>query len=375
MGASSRLEHSYRELQAEVAQLNGELSERNVALEKSLAENQRVHQALAEVVDSMPCGVLVLRSDGTVLRINEEARRLLGLNDSASTHLGAIADRTGVDLQPFCAGAGSHEFLFARGGTARCWVELRTRPIAAVDGKPATILTLRDVTAHKEAEEERERGRQAFALASMAATLAHEVRNPLASMELFAGLLAEEPTRAAEWTMHLRAGLRTLAATVNNVLSYRGARFAHLRPLALGQVIRGAAEFVRPLTEQAGITLVLEEGRDCEGTVLANQSALEQVVLNLVLNAVRHTERGGRITIALGPAAEGKLVFTVRDTGCGIAAEHLAKIFDVGWSGSGANSGLGLAVCREIARDHGAELRVESVPGRGSAFRMEVPSL
>jgi signal transduction histidine kinase len=79
---------------------------------------------------------------------------------------------------------------------------------------------LRDVTAAKEAEQEREAARSAMALAEVSAILAHEIRNPLASMELFAGLLMDDPEQTSVWVSHLRAGIRLLSATVNNVLEF-----------------------------------------------------------------------------------------------------------------------------------------------------------
>ncbi len=388
IAASAKLEGSYRDLQIEVAQLGSELADRNAELEASLRSNEQMRLALVEIVDSMPCGVLVLGADARVLRMNPEAKRLLALQGGPESQarqaaadpadpadLDEIAARTGVDLNPFCAIEGESEISLAppggTGAAGRRWIELRTRRLTAEPGGAQAILILGDISAHKQAEQDREAGRRALALAEVAATLAHEIRNPLASLELFAGLLEEEPSRSAEWLTHLRAGLRGLAGTVNNVLSFHGVGFPHMQPLELGKALAAATEFVRPITGQAGIALSFH-GAGLQGKVLANEAALQQLLLNLVTNAVRHTPSGGSIAVSLTQPDVAHLRVAVSDTGSGIAPEHLPHIFHAGWSASGSSSGLGLAVCQRIAAQHGTELRVASEPGRGTTFQMEL---
>lgn len=381
IAASTKLESSYRDLQVEVGQLGSELASRNAELEASLCRNEQMRLVLAEIVDSMPCGVLVLAEKEQVLRINAEARRILALpgEQPDPADLEAVRRRSSVDLAPFCAIEGEHEFSFlpvqnAEGKGAKRWIELRTRRLASFASEVQTILILSDVSAHKQAEQDRETGRRALALAEVAATLAHEIRNPLASLELFVELLEDEPGRSTEWTAHLRAGLRALAATVNNVLSYHGASFPHLRSIVVGESIAAAVEFIRPIARQAGLVLVME-GAELPGEALANQAGLQQVISNLVVNAVRHTAAGGLLTVTLSRSSASSMLLKVTDTGCGIAPEDLASVFEPGWSARGASTGLGLAVCQRIAAQHGTVLHIASVPGRGTTCAMELAIL
>lgn len=375
--ASSALESSYRDLQADVVQLGSELAAQNAALEASLHENEQMHLALAQIVDSMPCGVLVLGLQTEVLRMNAEAARLLSLSDreTHSVNLEAIASCTGIDLRPFCTIEGESEISLPAAGNPTNrpvrWMELQTRRLSGLREGAQTILILNDITAHKQAEGDREAGRRALALAEVAATMAHEIRNPLGSLELFLSLLEEEPARSPEWIEHLRAGLRGLSGTVNNVLSFHGIGSAHLQPLVFGRAIAAAVEFARPLAEQAELHLICN-GSSLPGRVLANEAAFQQIILNLVANAVRHTAVKGSVTITLRQQTPARLMLEVADTGCGIAPEHLANIFKPGWSGTGDRSGLGLAVCQSIAAQHGTVLQVSSVPGLGTCFSMEV---
>ena len=197
ISASARLEASYATLQQEVTHLSHELADRNSALKASLAENQRVHGALQQIVASMPCGVLVVEGDGSVSMINPEGRRLLDLGSEAGNDLVGISARAGIDLAGFLARNSSaedeQEFCRVSDGAKR-WLSVHDRRLFSGDETGSygpehqqTILILRDVTLHKQAEHERERARKATALSEVATTLAHEIRNPLASLELFAG--------------------------------------------------------------------------------------------------------------------------------------------------------------------------------------------
>ena len=381
IAASSRLESSYRDLQVEVAQLSSELAARNAELESSLERNEQMHRALVEVMDSMPCGVLALGADAEVLRMNAEARRLFAfaLDEEEPRHLAALSERVSVDLAALCSADSTHEFtvdVSPDDDTPRAtrWLALRTRRLREGAHSARTILILSDISAHKQAEHDREEGRRSFALAEVAATLAHEIRNPLASLELFVDLLSTEPARTRDWLSHLRAGLRSLSSTVNNVLSFHGAGFLPLRPLLCAETVEAAVAFARPIAEQAGIALTFRS-EDTTSRVMANDAALQQVILNLVLNAVRHTPASGTIAVSLERANAGRLRLAVADSGAGIRLEHLPHVFEAGWSANGAGNGLGLAVCQGIAEQHGTTLCVRSVAGQGTTFAMELLTL
>ncbi len=375
ISASAKLERSYVDLQAEVSHLTHELAERNTALNESLAENERVHRALEQIVDTMPCGVLVVETTGQVSLINPEARTLLGLTGATENHLQAISAAAGLDLEGFVSRHPGGEQEFCRNvAQGQRWLSVSERALLR-EGQ--TILILRDVTLHKQAEEERERARKATALAEVAATLAHEIRNPLASMELFAGLLMEGGDDVQLWAGHLQSGIRSLSAIVNNVLSFHGVGFTSLSAMDLLASLKSSVEFSRPIAAERGVHLSFTSSMGC-AQVYGNSGALQQLVLNLISNAVRHTQTGGRVSVSLSSAAgaDGPVArVEFSDTGCGIAPELLEEIFVAGFSGSGTTSGLGLAVCRQIAQQHDARLSVKSRPGAGTTFLLEIPTL
>jgi len=395
IAAASRLEKSYRELQEEVSQLGLELSERNAALNNSLAENERMRLALQQIVDSMPCGVLVLDRNGEISMVNPESRRLLGLRigqlgQGSRMTLGRLSVLSGVNLEAAyrdTASTDTVQEVCIHGSSAKRWLEVRNRKLftgSTRSGTPdQTIFILRDITAQKRAEQEREAGRKAMALAEITTMLAHEIRNPLASLELFAELIEDDEERRDEWISNLRAGIRALSGTVNNVLTFHGSGSLQLAPVTLSEVIGNAIQFARPLAEQASITLDWKGHLD-RTTVMGNASALQQVVLNLISNGIRYTLAGGKITVALKPqqhnavrsSRDGNpntIAAEFLDSGRGIRLDQIAHVFEPGFSGNGDTSGLGLAVCDRIMKQHGGQISASNCKPCGARFTLHFP--
>jgi len=396
ISAASKLECSYRALQDEVSVLGRELQDRNAALNTSLAENERMRLALQQIVDSMPCGVLVLDRNGKISMINPESKRLLGVDgeqfgDWSRKTLREISARSGVNLEASYKDASSSETgqeFCIRASSANRWIEVRNRRLFHQAGgglRPdQTILILRDITAQKRAEQEREAGRKAMALAELTTILAHEIRNPLASLELFAELIEQDGERCGEWIANLRAGIRSLSGTVNNVLSFHGSGSLTLAPIELSALIGSAIDFARPIADQAAVSLQWLSG-DAGAVVMGNECALKQVVLNLVSNAIRHTPAGGSVTVRLRPeqggvaasaqhGAEGdQFMVEFADTGCGIRADQMQHIFEPGFSGSGDTTGLGLSVCAQIMKQHGGRITASNRTECGAIFTFHIP--
>ena len=389
--AASRLESSYSELRKEVRRLRAALTERTHALSTSRAENAQMKLALRQIVDALPCGVLVLNSRCKVELINPEAKRLMEIENGDPGEL--------IDLPETCqklisnalvkssADPAEDESLFHSTAGAR-WLAIRTSQLPeARNDKFAvgssgrseglrTILILRDTTDQKRLEEEREAARNVVALAEMTTVLAHEIRNPLASLELFAGLIARNHDGTEQYVSHLCAGIRSLSSTVNNVLMFHGGCPIQRVRILLGESLHGAVDFMRPLAEQKKIQLSLDE--QTEGlAIMGDETGLRQVFLNLAMNAFRHAPEGGYLRIVSRRInRHGALWARVGfgDNGCGIGSDAIAHIFEPGFSATSQTPGLGLTVSRRIVEQHGGDLSVRSEVGRGSIFSIEVPS-
>ena len=386
IAASELLEASYRELQQKVAHLSVELADRNAALTRSLQENDRMRAALQQMIDSMPCGVLVLDNFDEIVMINPEGQRLLGLGAASVKTLHELSKASRINFEALSAAAGDqHDSeLSVTTESGKRWLAVGRRELTCsttnqetVSAPLRSIWILRDITANKQAEQEREAARRATALAEISSILAHEIRNPLASLELFAGLIAEDRGANPQWIAHLRAGIRTLSGTVNNVLSMNGEGNARFTTLDLASCVQGGVEFVRPVAEQASVELTLKASGG-KLAIKGNEDGIRQIVLNLICNAIRHTAAGGSVNVSLAKTQRGGgefAVVEVRDTGCGIPEEQIGRLFEAGFSGSGETPGLGLAVCKRLMTQHGGTIRVSSHLMQGSSFLLEFPAL
>ncbi len=388
IAASSMLEGSYRDLQEEVAHLNAELSQRNSALTRSLAENDRMRAALQRMLDSMPCGVLVLNNNERVVMINPEGRRLLHLGNERVNNLRDLSRVSQIEFEllqrkqdaevdsEVCIGSGDAKRWLAVRNSRLCCAPAR-HPLEPEAHDLESIWVLRDITTEKRAEREREAGRRAAVLAEISTILAHEIRNPLASMELFAGLIEQDRSEAAQWISHLRAGIRTLSGTVNNVLSLNGECAPPLVPIDLMACVQGGVEFVRPVAHQAGVSLSFVTSNDTV-SIEGNEDAIRQIILNITCNAIRHTQAGGDVQVSILEASRrgaNYALVEIADTGCGIADELIEHLFEAGFSGSGDTPGLGLAVCKRLMTQHGGTIRVSSCVNRGTTFELEFPTI
>ncbi len=416
--AADSLERSYGELRGEVVRLRAELEQSNAGLVRSLSENRRMREHLDRILEGLPCGVLVERSDGSISLLNPEGRRLLGLpqlppvpssslsSSSSLLSLSAVPaelldllnrarearGEQELRLPDRCDSDGRH----SNDRTER-WLAVRhaavpdgqvpdgsaedgqatTGPANQGDAEPVSIFILRDVSDAKSLVQEREKLRREQALAEMASILAHEIRNPLGSLELFAGLLAAAalPPECHLWVEQVQAGLRTLGATVNNVLHFHSLPAPQRAPVDLGLLLDWAGGFLVPMARQARVELCLRNR--LQGVwFVADRHRLEQVLLNLVLNALRAMPGGGWVEISGHRTRHGNgcaAVISVNDTGPGIDARQAARIFEPGFSTRPGSPGLGLAVCRKIVEQHGGSLAVCNRAGSGASFALMLP--
>ncbi len=221
---------------------------------------------------------------------------------------------------------------------------------------------------------------------NLTADVAHELRTPLQIIQgNLEGILDNvyEPTEE-----HLGATLeetRSLARLVEDLRTLSLAEAGELplvmEPIDVGELLTDVQTSFSGQAEAAGIDLQVETDGDPRAmTIPADGGRLDQVLGNLVTNALRYTPEGGTITLR-GKPVDGGVLITVSDTGEGISGEDLPAIFDRFWKGdrsrthaSGAGSGLGLAIARQLVNAHGGRIDVESELGQGTTFTIELPS-
>ncbi|MBZ5503369.1 MAG: PAS sensor protein [Acidobacteriia bacterium] len=377
--AADSLEKSYGQLQNEVLRLRFELERTNRDLAASVEENAGMRRYLARILEGLPCGVFVVNREGEPRMANPEARRILS---SAGDGFALAAETLRQSIEELRAGSPRTEkecVVETPEGTRTIGVACAVLGETEGEGFPSeSVFILRDVTEERRQASERETARRKASLAELATLLAHEIRNPLGSLELFAGLLADAAALQPDlrrWTDHIQAGLRSLSATVNNVLQFHSQPELQLAEVNVGRLMRESVEFLRPLARQAGLRIDLHNALG-ELEIPADAHRLQQVFFNLALNAFRAMTTGGLLTIRLQWAEFDRLNevrIDFEDTGRGIAPEHLEKIFEPGFTTQPGNPGIGLAVCRAVVEQHRGSIQVASEPGKGATLSVILP--
>ena len=220
--AAESLESSYEKLRAEVARLTCELEAANSDLAASLEENRSMRSFLDQILESLPCGVLVVSSRGEISKSNPEACRLLGTglaSDKGPIPFTSLPQQIQDLLSSARTKSHDEEASISNQKGVTHWLAARHALLAGC----ASVFIVRDVSERKQLEEAQSAKRRDQALAEMSTVLAHEIRNPLGSLELFAGLLAESQldVECSQWVEHMQAGLGTRTAA-SEVIQLQG---------------------------------------------------------------------------------------------------------------------------------------------------------
>ena len=375
----------------------------NARLYRSLSRKAAQYQQLKDynenIVESLSVGILVINLQGCVETWNTQLELLFHISrdQAAGRHLDELLPPGLVEEFKRCqdeAGTG-HVYRFRlraadfpaefrpvepRGETERI-VNLAVAPLIAKDFRPiGRLLVLDDVTDRVELEERIVQADKLSSVGLLAAGVAHEVNTPLAVISSYAQLLADRVARESEEARMLgKVTEQTFRASeiVNSLLDFARTSGARMARCDLNAAIKAALDLIAPQLRQAGIDV----RQDLPGTapVVANQGKLQQVFLNLFLNARDAMPQGGtlRVSTRSGPDAGGepRVEALVADTGVGIEPESQRRIFDPFYTtkASRRGTGLGLSVSYGIVQELNGAITVESEPGRGTTFTLAFP--
>lgn len=339
---------------------------------QKLADEVRVRQAfLEDVVDHLSSGLIVVDERGMIVKANAAACNVL--SRAAETLVG----RSISEALP-----GAEPLFLVSGDAAQRRVTIKTshgernlgftNASVEVNGGVGAVAVFRELSEVEAARREQEERARREELASSARSFAHEVRNPLAAIGAAAQVVAREDCEKPQRMRLARAIVSEadrVAGLVQEYVERRDVRQTVTSvdvPMLLTEVVE-----VNLLTSpaRARITVAAEATLP---TVKGDAARLKQVVLNLVLNAVKATDGGGTIALEAKPDAGG-VSLRVTDTGCGIAAADLPRIFDESFS-TRQGGGLGLPIARRIIEQHGGAIRVESTEGSGTTFTVWLPA-
>lgn len=376
--------------------------------------------AAGQILATMADALLVLDREGVVRVVNQAACRLLE---------GAEEELIGASLAQVRGGLLSSsdlERLFQTGavpwGQTLTYRSRRHGPMALWlsasviqdrDHRPlAAVCIVRDVTTQRQAEQQLRRTHEALlqregalrealsaleqshaelkaaqwqlveaekmeSIGRLAAGVAHEVKNPLAVLlmgtQLMAKHLPDHDGRAAEILREMETAVRRADTVVRGLLDVSASRGVALQEASLNVIIQQALALVHPLSAAARITVRTELG-ELPGLRLDRQR-MEQVLVNLFMNAIQAMPRGGTLAVTTAAAPGGSVIAEVRDTGAGIPEAALAKVFDPFFTTKppGQGTGLGLTVCRHLVELHGGTIQIMNRPGGGCSVTLQLP--
>jgi two-component system phosphate regulon sensor histidine kinase PhoR len=326
---------------------------------------------LSAVLDHMADGVLITDESGQVQLLNAAAARLLATTEERAlgrSFAQVVPHHSLIELWKECRERGEEQIQAVEISRHGLFLQAIITPFeeAEVEGY---VVILQDLTRIRRLETVRR---------DFISNISHELRTPLAGLKALVDTLRggaiKDPPAAKRFLKRMDAEVDALTQMVEELLELSriesGQVPLRLAPAAVAEVVIPPADRLRPQAERAGVALAIQLPDDVP-RVLADVNRARQVVSNLVHNAVKFTPPGGTITVAARPAGDEVTIF-VQDTGVGIPADDLARIFERFYKAdrarSGGGTGLGLAIAKHVVQGHGGRIWAESVEGEGSTF-------
>jgi two-component system NtrC family sensor kinase len=355
-------------------------------LQGKAEEVQRLHQFSDRVVESLSDGLVVVDMDDRVLRWNRRAEALVGVDRTRATgrRLAALFNRGFVDALTSArkdAPGGASLFRLtlvqSQGERRERLVNVAVAPFTTADGGQAGwIIVIEDVTERANLEEQLRLSEKMAAIGLLAAGVAHEVNTPLTGISSFTQMLLERTDQGdprKELLEKIERQTFRAAKIVNSLLSLARPSDGEAQALDLNATI---GDVLSLLEHQFKMSRIQVRRELASGAIVVQgvEYKLQQVFLNLFLNARDAMPKGGWLSVATR-ANDGHAVVEVSDTGVGIPVEHLARIYDPFFTTKpeGRGTGLGLSVTYGIVQEHGGTLVCESAPDQGTRFRLTLP--
>ncbi len=355
-------------LAEQVREADNRLSAQKAGMEKL----RRLHQ---NIIQSLDNGLITLNTEHRVTLANHWAMDWLELDQDAI--VGEPVMRFFPDLGPILtnpdkSGRAVSETTIQMRGGRKTFTRWTINPLRDSRGTIlGRVVLFWDVTDVMEMEKAIERGARMATIGRLAASIAHEIRNPLASMsgsiQLLRSLMQPEGDEKRLMDIVVREADH-LNHWITEFLAYAKPRRAPRQRVDLAAVCAEVTELISNEPRAAEIAISFEVHGD--GSLSGEVNGLRQIVWNLVNNAVDATPPKGRVTLRLDGTNQGQIVLDVEDTGEGIPPEVQEKIFDPFFSTKEMGTGLGLATVQHNVEQQGGTVRVSSAPGRGSTFRV-----
>ena len=374
-----------------------ELRQKLEELQQSNQETEQNRREIAAVLDGITDIMMVLSEDMRIISVNHVFKEVMGIDDAVGQYCYDIFrnERRPCPECPahrsFVTGDVCRETAIFKVGDRNLQFEMVASPIRYPDKNELRILIFkRDVTLEKEYQAKFYQAEKMATVGMLAAGVAHEVNNPLASISGFAEGILRRLARLEAAPGEDLEDIRDYADTilkecsrcrdiVRTLLTFSRPVSSGFSPVNLNYVVKDTLKLLGSHIKQKDIKLTLRTAlADDLPVILGDEPQLKQVMLNLLVNAldaVEQTEkREGTIDIRTYPE-EGGVVLEVSDTGCGIPPENLDKLFEPFFTTKpvGKGIGIGLSTCYGIVKEHRGEISASSMPRQGSQVVVKLP--
>lgn len=357
---TASMEEAYRHLQQRVTDLDQELATKNLQLALTT-------DYLSNLLESISDGVIAVDMSETITRFNRAASSVLGFDapEVVGRPFPSVFGRSFA--APVMPGAME---LQARSGR-RVPVSEKDSVIADRDGnRLGFVKTFQDLSELSALREQVRQIDRLAAIGEMAATVAHEIRNPLGGIRGFATFLAQdtpEDDPRHRLVQKILTGTSSLEKVVSGLLEYTRPVELKLVPTSCAAIAQAALRYME--YDPSRITIFTEV--DLELRILADADKIRQVLMNVLMNAVQSITGRGEIRVS-AEADENLVHLVVQDTGCGMREEELKQIFSPFFTTKEKGTGLGMAVSQKIVDGHGGVLSAYSEPGKGTRIAIQL---
>lgn len=388
---AEKLSTAYEAMQQDFHKVNLELEQKNRELAESLHIQEETRVYLNSILESMSNGVVAVDNFGNITLFNSAASQVTGykpeevLNNKFDkvfdTH--SFTDRNVLSVLQSGENQGRDEKVIWDKSGKPVPVSFQGAPLKDQKQKKiGAVEIFSDISKLKDLENEMQQSRTMAALGEMSATVAHEIRNPLGAMGVWAGLLdrdfeKDDPRR--ETLAKLTSALGRLNKIVSNLLVYSRPVNAQFRDVPLRDILEETVHFVELEAQRLGYSIDVECRWDEKRSygVVADPEKIQQIIMNLCLNSVQAMTEGGTLSVSCDDGADeekGFVQFTVKDSGEGISKENLEKIFDPFHTTKENGTGLGLAIVKKFIDYHSGHISVRSEQGEGTQVSVFLPS-
>jgi PAS domain S-box-containing protein len=358
------------------------------------ATRLRESDAIAGVYfESAAQGILVVAPDGKMVRANATVEQMFGYGRGElegrpveilvpeRVHGRHIAHRDSYLKAPRSRPMGiGLDLAGRRKDGSEFPLEISLNYVAPEAGHQLVVCFVTDISERLAFERQTRQAETLNALGAIAAGIAHDLNNPLAIIssrsELMLSLLDTGNPDLREDLEVLRRNAERASRIATGLLALAAQRSHERESVNINELVETTTLLISGEFRRSNIEVITSLDRDLP-PVLGDPTALQRVLMNLVMNAHDAMPEGGKIRIASGPAPDqaGMLQLSVADAGAGIPADVLPKLFDIFFTTKANGTGLGLWLANRTLREHGGKIEVESAPGRGTKFTLTLPTM